>query len=52
MAIGSVGSFLGGGLIWLVGWVASQAGLPVGMWLLMLGPLGLRFFVPKNLPEK
>ena len=47
IAIGSVGSLLGGGLIWLVGWIASQAGLQVGMWLLLIGPIGLRLFVPK-----
>ncbi len=47
IAIGSVGSLLGGGLIWLVGWIASQAGLQVAMWLLLIGPVGLRLFVPK-----
>lgn len=48
MAITSVGSLLGGGLIWMVGWVASLAGLPLAMWLLLIGPVGLRLFVPRT----
>jgi hypothetical protein len=36
------------GLIpWLVGWVAERAGLPVAMWLLLLGPLSLALLVPR-----
>jgi FSR family fosmidomycin resistance protein-like MFS transporter len=48
MAISSAGNLLGGGLIWLVGWVASQAGLQSAMWLLLLGPVGLWLFVPRS----
>lgn len=50
MAIGSVVGLLGGGLAWLVGWVASQAGLPAAMWLLLFGPLSLVLFVPRAQP--
>lgn len=46
-AVGSLGGLLGGGLVWLVGWVAGQAGLSNAMWLLLLGPLSLALFVPK-----
>ena len=48
MAVGSVGSLLGGSLIWLVGWVAGLAGLQLAMWLLLIGPVGLWLFVPKT----
>jgi FSR family fosmidomycin resistance protein-like MFS transporter len=47
MAINSVSSLLGGGITWLVGFVASLAGLPAGMWLLILGPASLVLFVPR-----
>jgi hypothetical protein len=40
---------LGAGLVWLVGWVANAYGLPVAMWLLLLGPLSLALFVPRPL---
>ena len=50
MAIGSVVGLLGGGLAWLVGWVASQAGLPAAMWLLVFGPVSLVLFVPRAQP--
>jgi MFS transporter, FSR family, fosmidomycin resistance protein len=48
MAINSLFGVLGGGMAWLVGWFASQAGLPAAMWLLLAGPLALIFFVPKQ----
>jgi len=48
MAIGSVIGLLGGGMAWLVGWVASQAGLPAAMWLLLFGPVSLVLFVPRS----
>lgn len=48
MAIHSVVGVLGGGLAWLVGWVAAQAGLPAAMWLLLLGPVCLVLFVPRQ----
>jgi hypothetical protein len=48
MAIHSVVGVLGGGIAWLVGWVAAQAGLPVAMWLLLLGPICLVLFVPRH----
>ena len=51
MAIGSVGSLLGGGLIWMVGWLAGLAGLPIAMWLLLVGPVGLWLFVPKSVAK-
>jgi MFS transporter, FSR family, fosmidomycin resistance protein len=47
MALTSAAGLLGGGLVWLVGWTASQAGLPAAMGLLLLGPLSLVLFVPK-----
>jgi FSR family fosmidomycin resistance protein-like MFS transporter len=48
MAINSVAGVLGGGMAWLVGWVAAQAGLPAAMWLLLLGPVCLVLFVPRH----
>jgi FSR family fosmidomycin resistance protein-like MFS transporter len=46
-AIGTLTGLLGAALTWLIGWVASQAGLPTAMWLLMLAPLSLAIFVPR-----
>lgn len=46
-AAGSVGTILSSALIWLIGWIASLAGLQLAMWLLLLGPLALVLFVPK-----
>ena len=48
MALTSAAGILGGGLTWLVGWTAGQAGLPVAMGLLLLGPLSLALFVPRT----
>ncbi len=49
MAISSLAGLAGGVLIWLVGWIAGQAGLNVAMWLLLIGPISLVLFVP---PQK
>jgi FSR family fosmidomycin resistance protein-like MFS transporter len=48
MAINSLAGVVGGGMAWLVGWVAAQAGLPAAMWLLLLGPVCLVLFVPRH----
>jgi FSR family fosmidomycin resistance protein-like MFS transporter len=50
MAINSVIGVLAGGISFLVGWVAAQAGLPAAMWILLLGPVSLILFVPKQRP--
>jgi hypothetical protein len=48
MAINSLSGLLGGGLVWLVGWIAELAGLPAAMWLLLLGPISLALFTPRD----
>jgi FSR family fosmidomycin resistance protein-like MFS transporter len=48
MAINSVIGLLGGGISFLVGWVAAQAGLPAAMWILIAGPICLVLFVPRQ----
>ncbi len=48
MAINSAAGLLGGVLVWLIGWIASQAGLPLAMWLLIVGPLALALGMPKE----
>lgn len=47
MAINSVIGVLGGGISFLIGWVAAQAGLPAAMWILLVGPISLVLFVPR-----
>jgi len=47
MAINSVIGVLGGGISFIVGWVAARAGLPAAMWILLAGPISLILFVPK-----
>jgi FSR family fosmidomycin resistance protein-like MFS transporter len=47
-AFSSIAGALKGGLIWLIGFAASQAGLPAAMWLLLLGPVSLALFVPRE----
>jgi FSR family fosmidomycin resistance protein-like MFS transporter len=49
MAINSIFGLLAGGISFLVGWVAAQAGLPAAMWVLLAGPISLVLFVP---PQK
>jgi FSR family fosmidomycin resistance protein-like MFS transporter len=51
MAINSVIGLLGGGISFLVGWVAAQAGLPAAMWILLVGPISLVLFVPRRNPS-
>jgi len=46
MAIHAVISVVSMSLVWLVGWTATQAGLPAAMWLLLLGPVALVVFIP------
>jgi FSR family fosmidomycin resistance protein-like MFS transporter len=46
-AISSLAGLVSGGLAWLIGWVASQAGLPAAMWILLLAPFSLALFVPR-----
>ncbi|MFZ2098589.1 MAG: MFS transporter [Anaerolineales bacterium] len=46
MAIDSIIGLLGGGISFLVGWVAARAGLPAAMWILIAGPISLFLFVP------
>ncbi|MBN2147462.1 MAG: MFS transporter [Anaerolineales bacterium] len=46
MALNSVFGLTAGGIAWLIGWIAAQAGLPAAMWVLLLGPLSLALFVP------
>lgn len=50
MAINSAVGVLGGGISFFVGWVAAQAGLPAAMWILLLGPLSLVCFIPRQKP--
>jgi FSR family fosmidomycin resistance protein-like MFS transporter len=47
MAINSVIGVLAGGISFLVGLVAAQAGLPAAMWILLLGPVSLILCMPK-----
>lgn len=51
-ALGTLTGLFGAALTWLIGWVASLAGLPTAMWLLMLGPLSLAIFVPRPVLKK
>jgi FSR family fosmidomycin resistance protein-like MFS transporter len=52
MAINSIVGLLGGGISFLIGWVAARAGLPAAMWILIAGPISLALFVPgkKKIP--
>ncbi len=51
MAINSLIGVLAGGISFLIGWVAAQAGLPAAMWILLLGPISLVLFVPRHKPN-
>ncbi|HSB67660.1 MAG TPA: MFS transporter [Anaerolineales bacterium] len=50
MALNSAIGALGGGISFLVGWVAARAGLPAAMWILLIGPVSLVLFVPSYKP--
>jgi FSR family fosmidomycin resistance protein-like MFS transporter len=50
MAIESLAGLAGGGITWMVGVVASHAGLAIAMWLLLAGPICLVFGVPAPQP--
>ena len=50
MAINSVFGLLGGGIAFMIGWVAAKAGLPAAMWILLVGPVCLVLFLPKYRP--
>ena len=47
-AVSSMAGILKGGLVWLIGFAASQVGLPAAMWLLLLGPVSLALFMPRS----
>jgi MFS transporter, FSR family, fosmidomycin resistance protein len=48
MAVNSVFSLVTGAVPALLGFIAHQAGLPVTMWLLLLGPLALLVGIPRQ----
>jgi len=50
MAINSIIGAPAGGIAFVIGWVAAQAGLPAAMWILLLGPISLVLFVPRHRP--
>lgn len=50
MAVNSLIGPLAGVISFLVGLLASRAGLPAAMWILLLGPLILVLFVPRVRP--
>ncbi len=47
-ALTSLARLFGGALTWLIGWIASSAGLPIAMSILLVGPLALIFLVPSG----
>jgi FSR family fosmidomycin resistance protein-like MFS transporter len=47
MAINSLIGLLGGGVAFLIGWVAARTGLQSALWILLAGPICLILFVPK-----
>jgi len=51
-ALSSLGSLLGGVLVWSIGWVAAQVGLSSAMVLLLAGPLSLVLFLPADRDSK
>jgi FSR family fosmidomycin resistance protein-like MFS transporter len=50
MTIDSAFSLVAGATPAVLGWVAQSAGLPVAMWLLLLGPLALILGLPRRGP--
>jgi FSR family fosmidomycin resistance protein-like MFS transporter len=51
MAINSIIGLLGGGVAFLIGFVAARAGLQAALWILLAGPISLVLFVPKYRPQ-
>jgi FSR family fosmidomycin resistance protein-like MFS transporter len=49
MAVGSIFGLVGSAVVALLGLVAEVAGLPVTMWLLMLGPVAILVGLPRRL---
>ncbi len=52
MAIDAAFSLVAGATPALLGWVALWAGLPVAMWLLLLGPIALIVGLPRVIPAQ
>ncbi len=50
MAINSLIGVFGGGIAFLIGWVAARAGLQAALWILLVGPVSLVLFVPRHPP--
>ncbi len=48
MAANSAFGLVGGAIPALLGWVAQAAGLPVALWLLLLGPIALLVGIPRR----
>jgi FSR family fosmidomycin resistance protein-like MFS transporter len=48
LALSSTAGVIGSGLAWLIGWLATLAGLPAAMWALLLGPVCLIVFLPSG----
>jgi FSR family fosmidomycin resistance protein-like MFS transporter len=48
LAINSIIGVLGGGIAFLIGWVAARAGLQAALWILLAGPISLVLFVPRQ----
>jgi MFS transporter, FSR family, fosmidomycin resistance protein len=48
MAINSIIGIVGGGIAFLIGWVAARAGLQAALWILLAGPVSLVLFVPRH----
>ena len=48
MAINSLIGVFGGGIAFLIGWVAARAGLQAALWILLAGPVSLVLFVPRH----
>jgi FSR family fosmidomycin resistance protein-like MFS transporter len=50
MAINSAFGLIAGAVPAVLGFVAQRAGLPVTMWLLLLGPVALLAGIPRHAP--
>lgn len=51
MAVNSIFGLVTGAVPALLGFIAHKAGLPVTMWLLLLGPIALLIGIPRRLKE-